>query len=132
MSVIQSENRSLRRALAAVEAHRDRTETFYQRQRSHHRNRGYQRVHVYLPSCPEQQPVSGCCYDVSRSGLGFVCESTLPHAEAVFCVNPGTEIALWMQGEIRRCKPIFDGVHDYGVKFTGRAEPVTGRCLEST
>ncbi len=128
MSGIQGESRSVRRALAAVEAHLNRTGSVYRRRRSHHRNRGYQQIHVYLPSHGDQQAVSAWSYDVSRSGLGFVCELTLPLTEAVFCINPGSDSAVWMQGEIRRCKPILDGMHDYGVHFTGRAEPLADSC----
>lgn len=125
MSSQGPENRAIQRALVAVDAHLNRTDSVNEDRRSHQRSRIQQRVNVYVSTDPGEIPVEGWSYNISRGGLGFVAQEELAMGDVVLCMNPGSAEAIWMRARIRRSKEIIDAVFDYGVEFLGRADPLT-------
>ncbi len=123
----EPENRSIQRALAAVDAHLNRTDSVNEERRSHQRQRVRQRVRIYESTAPDSAGVEGWSYNISRGGLGFVSASEIPLGDVAICINPDsdTDTDIWMRARIRRRKDVIDGIFDYGAEFRGRADPIS-------
>ena len=68
-------------------------------------------------------PVEGWSYEISRGGMGFVCEGKLVLESVVIGLDLDEETPIWMRASVKHCRELMDEVYGCGVQFTGRADP---------
>ncbi len=122
MAELPHSNARIRRALAILDDHTERTERLYERRREHRRQSVHSYVQMIVPEQAANSPVNAWTYDVSRSGLGLVCEQPLELGPLRICLNPGGTEALWMDAAVRHCKEVADEVYACGIEFTRRLD----------
>ena len=113
--------REIQRALDILEDHLRRTEPIYDRRREYRRRPVNKRVLVVPADQRDRMPVEAWTYEVSRSGLGFVCETKLAPASVMVCFDIDGESHIWMHASVKHCKEVMDGVNACGVQFQMRA-----------
>lgn len=113
--------REIQRALDILEDHLKRTEPIYDRRREHRRRPVNKRVLVVPAGQRDRSPIEAWTYEVSRSGLGFVCETKLALTNVMVCFDIDGENHVWMHASVRHCKEVMDDVYACGVQFQMRA-----------
>ena len=116
-------SRAIQRALDIVDDHLVRTQPVYERRREHRRRRVHKHLVIYPCGPVSTAPIEGWSYEISRGGMGFVCESELPLDSIVIGFDLDEETPVWMRGSVKHCKEVIDEIFACGVQFTGRANP---------
>ncbi|MHC4879400.1 MAG: PilZ domain-containing protein [Planctomycetota bacterium] len=122
MPALTSVSREIQRAIDIVEGHMKRVEPFYERRREHRRQKVNKHLHVFPSGYRDFPPTDAWSFEISRGGMGFVCESQIELGSVVLCLEPNDDQPIWMRATVKHCKEVMDGVHACGVQFQGHAE----------
>ncbi len=122
MTGLPHSNTRIRRALAILDDHTERTERLYERRREHSRRPVQTHVQMIAQGQNAGSPINAWTYDVSRSGLGIVCEQPLELGPLRICLSPDGTDRLWMDAVVQHCKEVADEIYACGVEFTRRLD----------
>lgn len=114
-------SRAIQRALDIVDDHLVRIQPVYERRREHRRRKVHKHLTIYACGPASAIPVEGWSYEVSKSGMGFVCETELSLDSIVIGFDFDSDTPVWMRASVRHCKQVIDEIFACGVQFTGRA-----------
>lgn len=116
-------SRAIQRALDILDDYFVRIQPVYERRREHRRRKVHKHLIVYPSGPASKGPIEAWSYEISKSGMGFVCESELTLDSIVIGFDLDGETPIWMQGSVKHCKQLVDEIFACGVQFTGRANP---------
>lgn len=114
-------SRAIQRALDILDDYFVRIEPVYERRREHRRRKVHKHLIVYPCGPASTGPVEGWSYEISRGGMGFVCETELALEPVVIGFDLDEETPIWMRGSVKHCKQVIDGIFACGLQFEGRA-----------
>ncbi len=111
----------IRRALSILDDHLKRTAPVYDRRREYRRRPVYRRLLVLPAEERDRTPIEAWTYEISRSGLGFVCETKFSLTNVMVCFDVDGTSHIWMHASVKHCKEVMDYVDACGVHFQMRA-----------
>ena len=128
MAERHSVSRDMQRALDILSDHEQRVSRVYERRREHRRQPVNKLLHVMSRNQRAYDAIEVYSYDVSRSGIGFICEEPLEPGPIRICLDPQSAAPIWMDAVVCQCKEVTDGIYACGTRFQNRV-PSAGSSI---